>query len=74
MGGQPFDIKFSTITIGKICANAYEGHLLELACHKNQVISEIKFASFGLPEGECGSFKKGHCESPNALLYLKKVI
>ncbi|KHN27596.1 Beta-galactosidase 15 [Glycine soja] len=28
--------------------------------------------SFGVPEGECGSFKKSQCESPNALSILSK--
>ncbi|KAJ1378444.1 Glycoside hydrolase, family 35 [Sesbania bispinosa] len=72
LGGQPYGVRFSTVTIGKVCANAYEGHVLELACNDNKVISEIKFASFGVPEGECGSFQKGDCESPDALSVIKK--
>ncbi|KAJ1380656.1 Galactose-binding-like domain superfamily [Sesbania bispinosa] len=72
LGGQPYGVRFSTVTIGKVCANAYEGHVLELACHDNQVISEIKFASFGVPKGECGSFQKGDCESPDALSVIKR--
>ncbi|KAG5142410.1 hypothetical protein JHK82_018105 [Glycine max] len=48
-----------------------DGNTLELACNKNQVISEIKFASFGLPKGECGSFQKGNCESSEALSAIK---
>ncbi|KAK7311282.1 hypothetical protein RJT34_09315 [Clitoria ternatea] len=71
LGGHPFNVKFYTITTGKVCANAYEGHTLELVCNKNQVISEIKFASFGLPNGRCGSFQKGYCESTDALSVIK---
>ncbi|KAK7273883.1 hypothetical protein RIF29_14947 [Crotalaria pallida] len=71
LGGNPYDIKFATVTIEKACANAYEGNVLELACHENQVISEIKFASFGVPVGKCGSFKKGQCESSDALSFIK---
>ncbi|TKY62981.1 Beta-galactosidase protein [Spatholobus suberectus] len=71
LGGHPFDVKFRTVTVGKICANAYEGHALELECRENQVISEIRFASFGLPNGECGSFQKGRCESREALSVIK---
>lgn len=74
LGGHPYDVKFATVTIAKACANAYEGHVLDLACNENQVISEIKFASFGAPEGECGSFKKGNCESPDTLSVIKRVI
>ncbi|OIW01968.1 hypothetical protein TanjilG_11542 [Lupinus angustifolius] len=71
LGGNPYDVKFATITIEKACANAYEGNKLELACNENQVISEVKFASFGLPVGNCGSFKKGECDSSNALSVIK---
>lgn len=74
LGGHPYDVKFATVTIDKACANAHEGHVLDIACNDNQVISEIKFASFGVPEGECESFKKGHCESPSALSVIKRVI
>lgn len=40
-------------------------------------ITDIKFASFGDPTGSCGvfgtPFKKGTCESPNTLSYVKQV-
>ncbi|KAG4941466.1 hypothetical protein JHK87_045337 [Glycine soja] len=47
---NPFEVKIASVTIAKACAKAYEGHALELACKENQVISEIKFASFGVPK------------------------
>ncbi|XP_072075673.1 beta-galactosidase-like [Arachis hypogaea] len=72
MGGHPFNIKFATVTIGNICANAYEGNTLELSCHENQVISEFKFVSFGQPQGQCGSFTKSQCEASNTLQHLKE--
>nr|KYP63346.1 Beta-galactosidase [Cajanus cajan] len=71
-GGHPYDVKLATVTVDKICANAYEGHVLELACSEDRVISDIKFASFGVPKGECGSFEKGQCESPTALSVLRR--
>ncbi|KAK6163297.1 hypothetical protein DH2020_000161 [Rehmannia glutinosa] len=41
---------------------------LSLGCPSpNQVISEIKFASFGTPLGTCGSFSHGRCSSKRAL-------
>ena len=47
--------------------NAYEGNnTLELSCNERP-ISSIKFASFGTPQGTCGSVsqkkKKGNCGS-----------
>ncbi|KAI4313742.1 hypothetical protein L6164_026698 [Bauhinia variegata] len=72
LGGSPYNVKFQTVTVGRASAHAYEGHKLELSCQGERVISEIKFASFGQPKGEIGSFEKGHCESPKALSVIKK--
>lgn len=38
----------------------------------NQVISSIKFASFGTPGGACGSFSHGKCSSKNAISMVQK--
>ncbi|XP_076919131.1 beta-galactosidase 8-like [Bidens hawaiensis] len=46
---------------------------VSLKCpHPNQVISSIKFASFGTPQGKCGSFSHGECQSTTALLIIQK--
>lgn len=46
---------------------------VSLECpHPNQVISSIKFASFGTPQGKCGSFSHGECRSTNAISILQK--
>lgn len=51
------------------------GPLLSLECPSpNQVISSIKFASFGTPLGTCGSFSHGRCSSQNALSIVQKVL
>ncbi|KAG8387699.1 hypothetical protein BUALT_Bualt02G0048400 [Buddleja alternifolia] len=50
------------------------GPSLSLHCpSENQVISEIKFASFGTPLGTCGSFSHGRCSSRRALSIVQKV-
>ncbi|KAE8708505.1 hypothetical protein F3Y22_tig00110339pilonHSYRG00276 [Hibiscus syriacus] len=61
-GGNPSYVQFQTVEIGSICVNAYERKWVELSCH-NRPISKIEFASFGHPQGVCGSFEKGECES-----------
>lgn len=66
MGGNPQNVSFQTVTTGMICANVYEGARIELSCQSGQVISEIQFASFGNPEGQCGSFKKGSWEATDS--------
>lgn len=44
------------------------GPVLSLECPiPNQVISSIKFASFGTPLGTCGSFSRGRCSSARSL-------
>ncbi|XP_022732714.1 beta-galactosidase 6 isoform X3 [Durio zibethinus] len=46
---------------------------LSLGCPSpNQVISSIKFASFGTPRGTCGSFSHGRCSSARALFIVQK--
>lgn len=37
-----------------------------LSCGPGQKISSIKFASFGTPEGVCGSFREGSCHAHNS--------
>ncbi|XP_022970625.1 beta-galactosidase 8-like [Cucurbita maxima] len=50
-----------------------KGPVLSLECPSpNQVISSIKFASFGTPHGTCGSFSHGQCSSQNALSIVQK--
>ncbi|KAF7801334.1 beta-galactosidase 15-like [Senna tora] len=72
IGGNPFYVNFQTVNVGSICGNAYENNTLELSCHGTS-ISAIKFASFGNPQGLCGAFSKGTCESiNNALSVLQK--
>ncbi|XP_062082059.1 beta-galactosidase 8 [Humulus lupulus] len=47
--------------------------VLSLECPSpNQVISSIKFASFGTPYGSCGSFNHGKCSSAKALSVVEK--
>ncbi|KAI6669370.1 hypothetical protein NL676_004255 [Syzygium grande] len=47
--------------------------ILSLEClHPSQVISSIKFASFGTPQGTCGSFSHGKCSSNRALAVVQK--
>ncbi|GAB4846773.1 Beta-galactosidase 7 [Ancistrocladus abbreviatus] len=66
-GGNPSLVNFQTVVIGTACGHAYEGNTLELSCEGGP-IKAIQFASFGDPQGICGSFEKGNCEgSKNAI-------
>ncbi|KAJ0087884.1 hypothetical protein Patl1_32313 [Pistacia atlantica] len=72
IGGTPSLVNIRTITVGKVCANAFEGSTLKLSCQGGKLFSEIKFASFGETEGTCGSFRKGRCESANSLSVIEQ--
>ncbi|MED6122028.1 Beta-galactosidase 8 [Stylosanthes scabra] len=84
-GGDPTRISFVTKQIGSVCSYVSESHpppiemwrksgpVLSLECpYPNQVISSIKFASFGTPYGACGSFNHGSCSSSIALYTVQK--
>ncbi|KAF9618938.1 hypothetical protein IFM89_002933 [Coptis chinensis] len=44
-----------------------------LRCSSGQKISSIKFASFGTPQGVCGSFKEGSCHAHKSYDAFEKV-
>ncbi|XP_048334543.2 beta-galactosidase 15 isoform X1 [Ziziphus jujuba] len=67
LGGNPSLVNFQTVRPGIVCANAYENKTVELSC-QGHPISAINFASFGTPDGACGSFQKGSCESSKDVL------
>ncbi|VFQ96605.1 unnamed protein product [Cuscuta campestris] len=54
-------------------ARKQAGPTMSLECpHPDQLISSIKFASFGTPHGTCGSYSHGKCSSNNALSILQE--
>lgn len=71
-GGDPRKVRLQTVHLEKICAKAEEGSILDLSCDK-RVMTHINFASFGDPNGVCGAFTKGKCESSNSLSVIKNV-
>ncbi|KAL5705204.1 Beta-galactosidase 7 [Ranunculus cassubicifolius] len=71
LGGNPSLVNFQTTVVGSASVNAYEGNTVELSC-QGRTISDVKFASFGNPEGSSGTFAKGSCESANSLSAIQK--
>ncbi|KAI7988967.1 putative indole-3-pyruvate monooxygenase YUCCA4 [Camellia lanceoleosa] len=60
---QPVDMWSTDQMTGK-----KSGPMLSLECpFPNQIISSIKFASFGTPRGTCGSFSHSQCSDNGAL-------
>ncbi|KDP29226.1 hypothetical protein JCGZ_16615 [Jatropha curcas] len=67
LGGNPQNVQIHTVTVGKICAFAYEGSTLELACTGGHSIAKISFASFGNPQGKCGEYDMGTCHASDSM-------
>lgn len=64
----PVDMWSTDLKAGKT-----SGPTLSLECPlPGQVISAVKFASYGTPLGTCGSFSHGRCSSTSALSIVQK--
>nr|CAB3473362.1 unnamed protein product [Digitaria exilis] len=76
-GGDPTGISMVKRTTGSICADVsewqpsmknwhtkdYEKAKIHLQCDHGRKITEIKFASFGTPQGSCGGYSEGACHA-----------
>jgi hypothetical protein len=52
---------------GKVCGFATENQYATLTAPSGTVISNIDFASYGTPNGSCGSFTTGFCHAGNSI-------
>ncbi|WJX91005.1 hypothetical protein P8452_72843 [Trifolium repens] len=71
-GSDPNGISLVKRTTGSVCADIYENQptlrnnvnrLVDLWCPIGQKIFQIKFASYGLPQGTCGNYREGICHA-----------
>lgn len=70
-GGDPSGIFLVKRRTGSVCADIFDSQptfnktrqTAQLLCPPGQKISQIKFASFGWPEGKCGSYTQGKCHA-----------
>ncbi|GAU22239.1 hypothetical protein TSUD_227750 [Trifolium subterraneum] len=53
------NVSVETSPSGSICGYAADGTHLELKCPDGKVFSRVEFASYGNPQGKCGSFQRG---------------
>ncbi|CAN1176099.1 Beta-galactosidase 16 [Linum perenne] len=72
--GLPPGITVNTVSITKVCQYASELHvsMVQLSCPQNQTISNIIFASFGAPLGDCKSYAFSNCHSPSSRHIVEK--
>jgi len=51
-----------------ICAvGDQEDKVTRITCPSGSIISDVNFASYGNPEGSCGSYTVGPCHAPNSM-------
>ncbi|KAK4756926.1 hypothetical protein SAY87_007053 [Trapa incisa] len=87
MGGDPTNISLVERNVGSVCADIFDGQpsltnwhtaakpKAHLWCPPGQKISEIKFASFGNPQGKCGKYSEGSCHAHRSYdIFQKKCI
>ncbi|KAJ9167951.1 hypothetical protein P3X46_019538 [Hevea brasiliensis] len=77
MGGDPTGISLLKRIVGSVCADIYDDQpavqnwqgivptkpKAHLWCPPGHTISQIKFASYGWPQGRCGYFQQGKCHA-----------
>lgn len=68
--GQPTLNDWQLLSSGKVSSMEPKAHLW---CPPGQKISEIKFASYGMPQGTCGSFREGSCHAHKSYDAFQKV-
>jgi hypothetical protein len=56
-----------TCTDATTCATANEGSSVTLTCPTGQTITAIDFASYGTPNGSCGSFTTSGCDAATSV-------
>ncbi|MDW8849359.1 gliding motility-associated C-terminal domain-containing protein [Flavobacterium sp. MMLR14_040] len=56
----------TTATYGTFCATQSEPNVMAIAAPGGSVFTTINFASYGTPNGTCGSFTLGSCHSANS--------
>lgn len=72
MGGSPFNVSVQTITVRSVCASVDYGKTLEVKCPDGRTFSQIQFASYGDPQGKCGSFQIGEWESSHSVAVVER--
>lgn len=60
-------VNFSSNTTGVLCGSVLEGGTLNLKAPPGSTFTNVLFASYGNPTGNCGSFALGSCHSSSSV-------
>ncbi|KAG9445334.1 hypothetical protein H6P81_016674 [Aristolochia fimbriata] len=66
---------YPSVDLDLLHINAETEHkpVLHLTCPEKTHISAVNFASFGNPNGKCGSYSNGSCHDPNTTAVVEKL-
>ena len=60
-------IVFSSSTTGTLCGEVNENNNIALTAPTGTIFTSIPFASYGTPDGSCGSYTLGSCHASNSV-------
>lgn len=63
---DPADISGATASLTTVCAVASENQTLSITAPPGTTFTSVDFASYGTPNGSCGSFTLGSCHATNS--------
>jgi len=78
LGGDANGIELVERTGGVVCGMQQENwpsenSIVYLECDPGTLISQVNFASFGNPQGQCQSFQQGSCNAQDSLAIVKNL-
>jgi len=63
IGGNPEQVAIREREAGMVCAAARENQVVQLECSEGQTITEVIFASYGKPNGQCRMYEASDCDA-----------
>lgn len=75
-GGDPTSISLVKRSVGSVCAYVDDTPQasVQLSCDLGKKVTEIKFASYGTPNGMCGGYSEGACHAHKSYDPFQQVI
>jgi len=73
VGSGSYDFTLTGEEASVICIDTTENDNINITCpQSDQVISQVQFASFGTPTGQCGSYSAGDCSTGSSVAVVER--
>lgn len=66
-------VNFQTAVVSTVCNKVPQGGTLDLSCPSGHSVSQIKYASYGNPQGSCRDFGGATCEAAGSMSVVQEV-